>query len=362
MSSILSTTLLGAWPGSAKAQSYSAVVLPTLGGDSSEGDRVTNSGWVLGISAVGMNAGSHSTLWAAGQVTDLTALLGEQATVAAVSADGQLVGSQSLLTPRATLWNSSGALDLGTLGGERSAATAINSAGQITGYAQQADLTKHAVLFSQGQVTDLGTLNGLGSYGYAINNVGQVVGQVGDVSSSYAHAALFSQGAVTDLDTIGSRYSTAWGINDAGQIVGMQDGHAALWQNGQFMDLNAAGMAYSTANAINNTGLIVGSASYSDIDEVWRATLWRGNEVIDLSTFLNPALISQGWTLQSANDINDQGWIAATAANSNIAGSQRAVVLIPSPVPEPHDMVLILCGLAAVCRTLKRRAERQLPK
>jgi hypothetical protein len=55
----------------------------------------------------------------------------------------------------------------------------------------------------------------------------------------------------------------------------------------------------------------------------------------DLNTLIDPA---SGWTLNSAEDINDSGMICGNARNS--LGQSHAYLLVP--VPEPSTIALLL--------------------
>jgi len=93
----------------------------------------------------------------------------------------------------------------------------------------------------------------------------------------------------------------------------------------EVIDLGTLGGAQSLANSINDAGQIVGQAGSSDGHS--RATLFdttgAGNN-IDLNTLIDPA---SGWTLTSANGINDSGWIVEQGINPQ--GESHAFLLVP---------------------------------
>ena len=98
----------------------------------------------------------------------------------------------------------------------------------------------------------------------------------------------------------------------------------------------------SNANAINNVGQVVG---YSQtINGISIATLWNGNNVIDLNSFLTASTKSAGWVLTDATGINDNGWIVGDAVNAQL-GETHAFELSISPVPEPETYGMMLAGL-----------------
>ena len=235
-------------------------------------------------------------------------------------------------------------IDLGTLEGDTSGASCINNAGQIIGWADNSQNWERATLFDATGASkniDLGALPG---YQYSsadsLNDAGQIVGKSRDSQGSY-RATLFDPtgaGNNIDLGTIaGYECSYTNSINNAGQIVG----YALDWNfgttaailfdptgTGKNIQLGTLGVYEgSSASSINNAGQIVGYAKNSQgLD---RATLFdptgAGNN-IDLNTLIDAA---SGWTLTSANDINNSGWIVGRGINPQ--GQEHAFLLVPKP-------------------------------
>ncbi len=145
----------------------------------------------------------------------------------------------------------------------------------------------HPALYSGGSLIDLGSFGGSGN-AYAINGLGQVAG-VSQTAAGADHAFLYTGGVLHDLGTLGGTDSNTYGINSLGQIVGTSDeipnsaGKGFLYSNGQMTDLN---------NLLDSSGA--------------------------------------GWTVTGAFAINDAGWIAATARDSD--GFEHAVLLAPDHV------------------------------
>ncbi|UCF44367.1 MAG: hypothetical protein JSV99_05500, partial [Planctomycetota bacterium] len=239
-------------------------------------------------------------------------------------------------------------IDLGTLGGVTSWARSVNNSGQIVGYASTASVLSRATLFDStgyGDNIDLGALPGLDwSYAWSINNSGQIVGDAGTFGT--AHATLFDptgNGDNTDLGTLPDfDTSSARSINNLGQIVGISRimpggiSRATLFDPtgaGNNIDLGTLPGFNSSASSINNSGQIVGVSTIFGQPAIMRATLFdptgEGNN-IDLNELIDPNL---GWTLRSASQINDKGWIVGYGTNPH--GQTRGYLLTPAlPVIE----------------------------
>jgi len=144
-------------------------------------------------------------------------------------------------------------------------------------------------------------------------------------------------------------------INDAGQIIGWADNRQSYHRATLFDPADAGnnidlgillGGSRSYAYSINNNGQIVGVVYPSQ--GYGRATLFDptgGQNNIDLNTIIDPA---SGWTLRSANSINDYGWIVGYGINS--AGQEHAYLLIP----EPATIVLLGFGVFGLRKRYKK--------
>jgi probable HAF family extracellular repeat protein len=102
-----------------------------------------------------------------------------------------------------------------------------------------------------------------------------------------------------------------------------------LWQQGVMRGLSPlAGDCDAVARTLNNRGHVVGSSfGVSAIGEfIQRPVIWINNQAIDLTTLI-PA--SSGWTLISANGINDGGEIVGYGFNPE--GNVHAFLLQPTP-------------------------------
>jgi len=89
-------------------------------------------------------------------------------------------------------------------------------------------------------------------------------------------------------------------------------------------DLGVPAGAYdSSATAINNTGLVVGS-SFLPVECRVEPLFWEKGVLHRLNDLIDPL---SGWTVVTADDIDDAGNIAATARRDG--SSYRPVLLVP---------------------------------
>lgn len=201
-------------------------------------------------------------------------ILGIQGGATAVNNAGQVVGSPAFR------WTVTGGLEFLESPGWISSARAINDGGVSAGYMMYA--YSYPVFWNA--AGQLHYMDGLLPYTFStqnyangINDNGQVVGTTfGDSSStifpgnrSYAFFWSASNGAVNlgDLPgTInGSPSSVANGINNSGKVIGTSNNRAFLWTSqagiqdlNSLLDQSGVGWTLISANAINDAGQIVG--------------------------------------------------------------------------------------------------------
>jgi probable HAF family extracellular repeat protein len=156
--------------------------------------------------------------------------------------------------------------DIGTLGGSFATVQAINASGEIVGTsmtdASGEIPTFHAFLYSDGTMQDIDTSGGIDSSAYAVNSSGQVVGRM-FTTNGESRAFLYDSTGMHDLGTLGGLNSSAYDINDSGQVIGVAnttngEQHAFLYDSTGMHDLGTPGGSYSEAIAINNAGQIIG--------------------------------------------------------------------------------------------------------
>jgi probable HAF family extracellular repeat protein len=254
----------------------------TFGATTSFGTGINNSGTVVGTYALA-NGGSVSTnnntfgfVYKGGTPTQLPTLAGLDTAAIGINNAGTIVGfsNTAVATPHAFSYDGTTMKDLGTLPGQTSsAAFAINSAGDIVGY----------------------STSGTAAGGGTVDSADAVAGALGvKFDAAFAGAAAFAGDAffynhttqsMSSLGTLGGMISAALGINDSDQIVGIStdasgDFNAFLDNDGSVMiNLNTllpagSGWTLLSANGINNAGDIVG---VGELDGTFQAYLLSPN-------------------------------------------------------------------------------------
>jgi probable HAF family extracellular repeat protein len=372
---------------------------------------INSFGQIAGYS--GATTGDRAILWTAtepngtsGSIVDLGDLPdGDDYSAAdGVNSLGQVVGdSKSSAGRRAFLWTptvpngtAGTMIEPGNLpaGFDQSGAFGINLSGQVAGYVAST-AGRHAALWTPtapngttGSWIDLGDLpDGLGqSQSIGINSHGQVVG-VGDAITG-ERAFLWTPtvsngttGSMLDLGDLpgGNDSSIGRGINGQGQVVGMSSAatgdRAFLWTptvpnstTGTMVDLGdlPGGIDLSEAIDINPQGQVVGRSAVATGE---RAFLWTPitpngtiGLMVDLNTLVDPSS-GAGWTLQSAQSINELGQIAGYGmfdpdGPGGAAAVERGFLL--TPIPEPSTFALV--ALPTMAFTLRFVSRFQRPR
>ncbi|OEZ57544.1 HAF repeat-containing protein [Duganella sp. HH105] len=360
LASTLAAAILLAFASEAAATQapYTYMALSSLGGDSGA-NAINNAGQITGYSYSDATV-FHAVRWTGSAVTDLGAPSGLSSSGLAINLSGQVAGniidaySPSLTAAR---WTGTQQITLPSLSGDRSRALGINDAGTVVGYSSGQEKGHQATMWNGTDATLLGSLNSssFGSTATDINNNGAATGFSYVNGSDDRHAVVWNGGVITDLGTLGGSISYGSGINDAGVVVGYattsanMDFHATLWNNGTVTDLGTGNMDGAMAADINNKGQAVG---FAWTDSTFHAMLWQHGAAIDLNTYLDPTLVSQGWELQTADGINDQGQIVGKATNRYTTATQAFLL---SPVPEADGYSMLLAGLGLVGWSARRK-------
>ena len=348
----------------AQAQSYTLTDLGTLGGTSSLGTSVNNSGQVAGYSDPGTG---HDSAFLSGPNGGPLKSLGTYSDGEGVNASGQVTGGNAVRHAFLSSPNGGPLQDLGTLpGGTNSVGYAVNDSGQVGGrsdYAGSVSNATHAFLSGPngGPLQDLGTLpGGTNSLGLGVNASGQVAGRSDYTSSGpngyHAFLSGANGGPLKDLGTLGGPLSEAYAVNASGQVTGNADiggnTHAFLSgaNGGPLKDLGTLpSQTGSIGFGVNASGQVVGSSGFF-------AFIYSNGVMTDLNTLIVP---SSGIRLQEATSISDTGFI--TAYGFNKYGRDEAFLLTPTaPVPEASSAaslgLLLALGLGGLIAARRKRA------
>lgn len=355
------------------------IKLGTLGTDNngigeSYAEDINNGGIAVGGSILFVNnkfQGFRAVRWAAGAT--MPASLGTLGTdndgigssyAMAINDKGVAVGQSTLYAngnsqgPRAVRWAAGATTpaNLGTLGTDNndqgwSSAEAINDNGVAVGgsefYLNGNYQGFRAVRWAAGATTptNLGTLNAeSNSSAQAINKNGVAVGHSTlYVNGNYQgfRAVRWAAGSTTPAnlgtlgtDSFGYGYSYAQTINDNNIAVGGSElyingnfhgSRAVRWASGANTPTNLGtlgedsnGTGYSHAYDINNGDTAVGHSELyiNGISQGYHAVLWgKDGKIQDLNSLLSPDDVVDGWVLNNAVKINNNGQILATAIN-----------------------------------------------
>jgi probable HAF family extracellular repeat protein len=251
---------------------------------------------------------------------------------------------------RAFRWANGVYQDLGTLGGSTSTPVGIDEAGRVAGNSSTSNGKYHAFRSTAGgSLVDIDGLGGNASEANAINASGHIVGQAYTSAQQYHIFLWTGSGPMQNLGSFGtpSTQATAYDISDNGIIVGLSGSvnavngiGAFILQNGVATPLSSPLFPHVRAQFVNNAGQVVGSYSNGEYNPpfVWDAV----NGGADLNSLLEP-LTGAGWTLHSADNLNNVGQIVGVGHHN---GQVRAFLL--TPVPEPTAAALLTCCIAIV--------------
>ncbi|WP_028102142.1 PEP-CTERM domain protein [Pseudoduganella violaceinigra] len=282
---------------------------------------INNAGDVAGM------VDGRVALWQRGSGLSYLTASGEYATFADMNDLGQLVGASG---DRPTIWQLGRqpvSFDAGVYGGS---AIAINNNGTMVAMARgllgEEGREDDYFIYKDGQRTSL--------YGFFPSEINDREQIVGNLRGPGGHGAIWQDGTLHALPDDG--YSWSATINDQGWVAGgTSDGslpiHGAIWKGGQ-PEVYGPGYAYG----INNAGLAVGF-SY----DAQHAMLFYGGQTYDLNDLWD-STGWEGWSLISAEDVNNAGDIVVVAGRPGGGGEQ---MLLLSPVPEPANAWLLLAGL-----------------
>jgi probable HAF family extracellular repeat protein len=307
-------------PAQRAAPDYSVITLRSLGGVAAGASSINAAGWISGLSTLTGDQVVHAALWRHGQVIDLGAL------------GGTSVNS-------AVAWPNHAARAIAGIS-ETSTVDTLGESWSCSAFMPTTGHTCVGFVWRDGVMTALPTLGGNNGYAAGANGAGQVVGWA-ETSMPDAtcigkqvlgfQAVLWDQDRAQALPPLpGDTASAATAINDAGQVVGISGTcyravgastakHAVLWQDGVPSEIpNLGGVAWNTPAAINQLGEVVG---FSDLpgdgpdDPNFHAFFWsRTAGIKDLGTL-------PGDSISLAYAISERGQIVGQSIG---AGGSRA--------------------------------------
>jgi probable HAF family extracellular repeat protein len=322
---------------------------PLTAGQDTFASDINEAGLVLGWS--GSSFGATTVTWTDGVPT---AHISNQAGGQAINEGGHIAGdlNQGGGGSHAFFWNGASVQDIHSLG-IKSVGIEISDSDEVVGWFETSPGRPMAYRWKAGVMTSLGTFGGPESTAHGINDSGQVVGSA-ETSNLNDRAYIWSDangdnvsdpGEMVQLPDMGLS-SSANGVNDAGVAAGfVLNGQfkrvGAIWKdNTSFQPIGLLpNRTESEAFDINNQGQVVGISGVPFV--------WEDGQIVELSTLVRQG---QGWTLLSAEAINDTGWIIGSGLR---LGKQTGYLLIP--IPEPSGSILIISSVGLL---LSRRPPR----
>ncbi|HEY6769299.1 MAG TPA: hypothetical protein VI386_31525 [Candidatus Sulfotelmatobacter sp.] len=180
-------------------------------------------------------------------------------------------------------------------------------------------------IWSGGEMQPLGGC--CGGHVFAINNQGEIAGELNDRDGRFSAFVWDAKHGAQLITPPGARSSTALAINDSGHVLiqTFSPNQIFLRENDKFIPVELSPEFASQPLALNDCDAMVGE--YGAASEYYHAFIWdKKNGFRDLNTLIDKA---EGWSLESAVDINSHGQIIGTGdhANQNDAG----FLLLPQP-------------------------------
>lgn len=281
--------------------------------------------------AVGIGTGENGpgAVRSRGDTSWLLPIEGSTSLAHAINARGVIAGS---IDDFAAIWTDDVATMLAPFGTDRTTAYGINANGIVVGSADKGANQGVALVWAGEDIQELESLGGPSSRATGINDSGVATGySTIDDSGEIIRAVIWNDHKIHDLGTLGGEKSQALAINNADVVVGCSTSdegfsavdHAFLWQGGEMKRLariesvriqgreERVKLDRSIALAINDAGDICGaSMSASENDPISVATLWLGDDVINLNDTIGKQ--NRKFHLLSADGINQDREMVCT--------------------------------------------------
>ncbi len=356
---LLLLSLAPALPAHAQT-TFTITDLGTFGGTGSNAIAINAAGQIVGTYTDSGGTTRAFRYTSGGGLVDLAPFGGTTATAYALNASGQFVGESQFASESSnhafSYTDGGGMIDLGTFNngdtGNYSAAYGINTAGTIVGKANGTGYYRAFSYTTGGGLVDLGTLGGGHSSANAINDAGVIVGGANTSDGASRAFSYTSAGGMINLGSLGGGDAAANALSASGAFIAGysslavgDDKHAFVYTTaGGMVDLGTLGGIEAAAKGVNNSGEVVGVSYLPNFQE--NAFYAVGSTMYNLNDLVTNL---DGWTLVSANGINDLGQIVGYGV---INGENHAFLL--TAIPEPSTYAA-LAGLAALALALIRR-------
>lgn len=319
---------------------YDLTPLGSFSGGTTEANAINDAGDVVGCSVAVINGASvrRAFLYSNGQLVDLGSLVTDGYSCAEdINDSGQITGSSATATgeQRGFIYQNGTMTSLGDAGSS-SNGNSINNAGLVAGWAYDLNGSYQGGFVYDEQLSppqvDIGTLGGgIVTQPRSINATGDIAGWAVNADSR-GTSFLYQNGVMIDLGLVLGFPSQAMALNDLGQVVGSRSpGGGYVYAGGTVTTLPSLGGNGSSPANINNASQIVG-ASWTPAGT--HAFVITDGAIVDL----NDAIVASDpdapfVTLQSAKDINEDGWIVVNGVDSRTGGVQGAFLLRPVASP-----------------------------
>jgi hypothetical protein len=244
----------------------------------------------------------------------------------------------------AVAWQPDGTLeDLGAPPNSYVTTAAVSNTGTILGLAALEGIAGcggELFSFSAGAPP---TSVGPDSLSVAMNGVGQgavgIYNQQGYACTGTMQPVIYPSGASVPvapqftLDAQGGAAVTD--INNAGHVLGYSPTTTSsgagplatfLVRNGATTEIDPpSGYYIAYGNGLNNLDWVVGSMIPQALHAYEHAFIWSNGQLTDLNTLVP---VGCAWTLNTAQDINDNGYIIGTGT---VSGTTHGFLLVPQP-------------------------------